>query len=151
MARLSLDTNVLIYAVDLANSEKHKRAKGLIGRAATADLVLTQQVLGEYLNVVLKRMPEQHVALRQTGETFSRVFPVVATLPALLFAAYDRAVRYKLQFWDAVIITVCLANGVSHLLSEDLQDGQTVDGLTIVNPFNQANHATLEMLLTEAA
>ena len=43
------------------------------------------------------------------------------------------------QIWDAVIISVCDAHGVSTLFTEDMQDGQRIGGLKIVNPFNPAN------------
>lgn len=60
---------------------------------------------------------------------------MLATPKELLFEAFDRANRIGLQFWDSVIITVCLADGVDVLVSEDMQDGQNIDGLTILSPF----------------
>ena len=53
-----------------------------------------------------------------------------------MFDAFDLAERYRLQFWDAVIISVCDAHGVSALFTQDMQDGQRIGGLRIVNPFN---------------
>lgn len=150
MARLSLDTNILVYAIDPTHPEKHLRAKELMRRGAAADLVLTQQVIGEYLNFVLRRMPERHATLRESAERLCRAFPLLRTPPSLLLAAYDRAIRYKLQFWDALIVSVCLANGVTLLLSEDLQDRQMIDGLTVLDPFNADNSTAVEAVMQGA-
>ena len=150
MPRLSLDTNVLIYAIDRTDMAKHRRANEIIRGAAMVDTVLTQQVIGEYLNVILKRAPGQNVALRESAERLSRAFPVLQTPPSLLLPAYDLAVRYGLQFWDSLIVGVCLSHGITHLLSEDMQDGQSVEKLTILNPFNPANRVALEGLFNEA-
>ena len=49
------------------------------------------------------------------------------------------AARYQLQFFDAVIIAVARRAGATMLLSEDMHDGLTIDGLTILNPFREAN------------
>ena len=43
-------------------------------------------------------------------------------------------------------MSVCLENQVTHLLSEDLQDGQNIDGLTVLNPFAEPNESTIDRL-----
>lgn len=149
MTRFSLDTNILVYAVDTTHQSKHDRAADLVVQAARSDSVLTQQVIGEFLNVSRKFTAKLHPFLRETAERYTRTFPIAQTLPAFLLPAFDRAGRFKLQFWDALIVGVCLANGVTHLLSEDLQDGQKIDGLTVIDPFMPANQATLDALLEE--
>ena len=149
MTRLSLDTNILVYAVDTTHQPRHDRASDLIVQAAQTDSVLTQQVIGEFLNVSRKFTAKLHPFLRETAERYTRTFPVAQTLPAFLLPAFDRAARFKLQYWDALIVTVCIANGVTHLFSEDLQDGQKIEGLTVINPFLPANQATLDALLGE--
>lgn len=147
MLRTSIDTNILIYAIDAGEGAKHEQAAGLVGQLASRDAVLTQQVLGELLNVLRKRARGAEAMPRAAAEYFAMLFPVVPTPLAALFPAFDRAERLRLQFWDSLIVTVCLDNGVSHFLSEDMQDGQRIDGLTIINPFNSANAPTLDALL----
>jgi predicted nucleic acid-binding protein len=150
MVRLSLDTNILVYAIDPTHAGKHARAKQLVQRAAHASAALTQQVLGEYCNVALRRRPEEQAKLRESAEAYGRIFQILPTVPATILNAYDRAVRYKLQFWDAVILSVCLEHGCTHLLSEDLQDGQVIDGVTVLNPLLEANDAKLDRLFDAA-
>jgi predicted nucleic acid-binding protein len=146
MPKLSLDTNVLVYAVDRTDGHKNALARSIIVHASQTDIVLTQQVLGEYLNVVRKSDRDLQPALRETAERFERLFIIVPTPKSLLLPAFDRSVRYQLQYWDALIVSVCLENQVTHLLSEDLQDGQNIDGLTVLNPFAEPNTAAIDRL-----
>jgi len=146
MPKLSLDTNVLVYAVDRTDGHKNALARSIIVHASQTDIVLTQQVLGEYLNVVRKSDRDLQPALRETAERFERLFIMVPTPKSLLLHAFDRSVRYQLQYWDALIVSVCLENQVTHLLTEDLQDGQIIDGLTVLNPFAEHNRADIDRL-----
>lgn len=54
---------------------------------------------------------------------------------------YQRAltirVRHGLQFYDALVVGAALEAGCTRLLTEDLQHGQEIEGLTIENPFRQ--------------
>ena len=63
---------------------------------------------------------------------------------ALVFAAVVRAVlpakdagmlAVRKRWWDCLLLASALELGCTHFLSEDLQDGQVIEGLTIVNPF----------------
>jgi predicted nucleic acid-binding protein len=146
MPKLSLDTNILVYAVDRTDGHKNAVARSIIVHASQTDIVLTQQVLGEYLNVVRKSDRDVQPALRETAERFERLFIMVPTPKSLLLHAFDRSVRYQLQYWDALIVSVCLENQVTHLLTEDLQDGQIIDGLTVLNPFAEHNRAAIDRL-----
>lgn len=53
----------------------------------------------------------------------------------------------RLQFWDSMILAASIESGCSILLSEDMQDGFTVRGLTVVNPLVDKPHHTLKTLL----
>ena len=43
--------------------------------------------------------------------------------------------RYRYSFYDSLIIAAALKAGCRDLYSEDLQDGQRIEQLTIKNPF----------------
>lgn len=146
MARFSLDTNILIYSIDPTDAAKHRRASHLIERVASNDNILTQQVLGEFLNAG-RKFPAAQSDIRDAADTYDHVFTVRPTPLGSLLPAFDRAVRFKLQFWDALIIEACLAHGVTHLFSEDFQDRQRFESLTVINPFVEANGDMLEQLL----
>ena len=43
--------------------------------------------------------------------------------------------RFGYSIYDSLVIAAALEAGCTTLLSEDLRAGQTIDGLTIPNPF----------------
>lgn len=143
----TIDTNILVYAADPTSGDRHHLAKPLVTAHTARQGALPQQVLGEFLNVGrrISRLDQQDI--RQLGLALTMTCMILPTTPDLLFDAFDLAARHKLQFWDALILTVCRANGVTTLLTEDMQDGATVDGVTILNPFAPANRARLERAL----
>ena len=53
--RFSLDTNILVYAIDRDADERHQRAKEIIGRAARRDCVLTVQALAEFFHATTRK------------------------------------------------------------------------------------------------
>ncbi len=142
--RLSFDTNILIYAIDATEGVKQPRAAVLIDQARLADGLLTQQVIGELLNVGRKRPNLSTETTRAMAEELCISFPTRPTPVEALFRAFGRAERHRLQFWDSVIATICIDNHVDILLSEDLQDGLNIDGLLVLNPFNPSNAAQID-------
>ena len=134
MPRISIDTNILVYACDPTEGEKCETARRVIRGIAGADSWLTQQVIGEFLNVSRKMHHLNQRRLRRIAVGFAATFPIISTPRDALFEAFDRSGQYQLQFWDAVIVTVCIGAEVNILLSEDYQDGIIIDGLLVRNP-----------------
>jgi predicted nucleic acid-binding protein len=64
-------------------------------------------------------------------------WPVVETTPQLIVSASLLHERHGFAFWDAMVVEAALLSGATTLLSEDLQDGRHLGGLTIRNPFAQ--------------
>ena len=65
----------------------------------------------------------------------------------MVLAAADLAADHQLGIWDAVILSAASQSGCRLLLSEDLQEGFTWAGVTVVNPFASPRHALLQTLL----
>lgn len=61
--------------------------------------------------------------------------------------AADLAADHQLSTWDAVVLSTASEAGCRLLLSEDLQDGFTLGGVTVTNPFASKRHPVLEALL----
>lgn len=133
--RFSVDTNVLVYAVDTGAGEKHYRAQRVIETLLERDCVLTLQSLAEfYFTVTRKGKLEADVARIQV-EGWQTLFSVVSAKPATLGRAIEVARMHHLSFWDAMLWATAREAGVTVLLSEDFQDGQVLDGVRIINPF----------------
>jgi predicted nucleic acid-binding protein len=136
-----VDTNVLIYAHDVDAGHKHEIAKSVL-RELWSDRsgVLTAQVLQEfYVNVTRKiRTPIPKPGARGVVSTYSAwcVDGVTMVDIAAAFRIEDEA---RIGFWDALVLAVAQRSGATRLLSEDLNPGQRIAGLTVTNPFADTN------------
>ncbi len=133
-----LDTNILLYAASLDTQEAAKRniARQCIARQ---DWAISTQVLQEfYVNAVAAKggrpalmTPEAaQQAVRQFGS-----FPCQATDLGLVLAAMGISHTHRLSYWDAAIVAAARNAGATQLLSEDLNHGQIIEGIEVVNPF----------------
>lgn len=135
--RTFVDTNVLIYAHDIDAGRKHDVAKAVL-RDLWAERagVLSTQVLQEfYVNATRKlKKPLARQEARSVVETYA-AWCVDSITPADVAAAFQIEDRARIGFWDALIVAVAVRSGARRLLSEDLNAGQSIAGLTIHNPF----------------
>lgn len=145
--RFTVDSNILVYAVDRGTPQKHRLASDLMIRAALLDAVLTAQALGEFLNVVRCKHPAHLPAAIEQAGRWAILFPVVATSAEHILAGARFAERHRLQLWDCVIWHAARSMQAAYFLSEDMQDGLSIDGMTIVNPFNPANEVLVREVL----
>ncbi len=125
------DTNVVLYMLS-ADVSKADRAEELIALGGT----LSVQVLNEFVAVASRKLRMPWSEIR---EVLSLLRAVCAIEP-ITIETHERAVhiaeRYGLSIYDALIVSAALLAGCRTLYSEDMQDGQVIEGLlTIRNPF----------------
>ena len=134
-----IDSNTIVYANSQGDSRKKAIARDLVQRMLVEGGVISFQVVQESLNVLTRKLPSP-VSLGDAGELLRGVLePLwqVMPSPALYQRALDLQERYRYSFYDSLIIAAALTAGCTRLYSEDLQDGQQIEGLTIVNPFSE--------------
>ena len=135
-ARCFVDTNILVYAHDPSAGPKHDRARALVeGLWQSRAGVVSTQVLQE-LSVTVRKHATKPLGLPATRELVADYLAwhvVVNDGPAVL-AALDIEQRYKVSFWDALIIHAAQLAGADVLYSEDLSDGQRYGDVRVVNP-----------------
>lgn len=132
-----VDTNVLVYAHDLAESERRPIAQALLDDLwRTRTGALSTQVLQEFYNVVTRKFepPLSKRAAREIVASYAEWLVVQIDL-ALILAASVLQERHKLSFWDALIVEAARRSGASRIVSEDLQAGRRLGGARIENPF----------------
>jgi predicted nucleic acid-binding protein len=135
MTRFSLDANVLVYAADGRAGHRHARALHILVSAARRDCVLTLQALGEFFHAATrKQIVPRHDAAAQVRDLLA-IFPTTAADVAAFRAALEEAERGTRSFWDGVLIATIARAGCHFLLSENMQDGTRLGGVTILNPF----------------
>jgi predicted nucleic acid-binding protein len=131
-----VDTNILIYAHDRAAGPKHERARQLIERLwTTGQGALSTQVLQE-LCVNLRRrvahpLPSNEIA-KLVEDYLS--WEIVINTPQSILAALEIEARYKVSYWDALILHAAESCGAAFLYSEDLSSGQHYGAVQVVNP-----------------
>lgn len=133
--RSFIDTNVLIYAEASDVPAKQRTALDLLKRLYEQALgVLSTQVLQEYCNVALKklRLPVQHV--RAQLDLYEQ-FEVIQVTPAIIQAGLDLHQTRSVAFYDAIIVASAQIAGCNVLWTEDMNAGESVGGLRIINPF----------------
>ena len=133
--RSCLDTSTLVYSADTDAGRRHERAKKIIEHAFDCDCILPFQVLAEFMRVATRKKFLAPDEARGIVTEYAGIFRVVHADTHSLLAA-DAAVReHNLSFWDAMIWAVARKAGCSALITEDMQDGRTLDGVTFLNPF----------------
>jgi predicted nucleic acid-binding protein len=134
--RCFIDTNLLVYAHDVSAGAKHDRARQLIQTLwRDRSGVLSTQVLQElYVSLRKASRPLPAAEARQVVADYLRWEIVVNTEESVL-EAVDIETRYRLSFWDALIVQAAVASGTERLYSEDLSHGQVYGTVRVVNPF----------------
>ena len=142
--KLALDTNILAYAEGVNGAAKRDTVLELMRTLPQEAVVIPVQVLGELFNVLTRKAGRPAAEAREALLSWRDTFPVLETAPEAMLAAADLATDHRLGIWDAVILCVSSQAGCRLLLSEDLQDGFTWGGVTVVDPFASPRHALLE-------
>ena len=125
------DTNVILYAF------RHDDARSQVAEALlAAGGALSVQVLNEFVAVARRKLNKSWGEVRRALDILRVVCP--GPVP-LTVETHERAIqvaaRYGYSIFDSLIIAAALRAGAGTLYSEDMQDGQTIDGLTVRNPF----------------
>ena len=135
-----LDANVFIDLFDDADEHKRTVAERIVSEALTnGHAVVSYQVVQEALNVMTRRLGASTDDARRFLEAVLDPLWQIGPSADLYGAALDVRGRYGFSFYDALIVASALAAGCTRLLSEDLQHGQRVGDLTIVDPFRASS------------
>ncbi|HMA97433.1 MAG TPA: PIN domain-containing protein [Polyangiaceae bacterium] len=134
-----VDTNVLIYAEDRDAKEKHLVARDLILELwDSREGVLSVQVLQEfYVNVTRKlKKPLSAGKARDIVEEYL-TWTVIDNTGRMLLDAMELQRKAQLSFWDSLVVQAAIDAGCDRLYTEDLNAGQRIGTVTIVNPFSR--------------
>ncbi len=134
--KVFVDTNILVYAHDSSAGQKYRRAHKLVEELwASGAGVISTQVLQE-LCINLRKRPARPLPaseVRRLIEDFSK-WQVVVNTPASIPGALEIESRYKVSFWDALIVHAAESAGAALLYSEDFSSGQRYGTIRVVNP-----------------
>jgi predicted nucleic acid-binding protein len=135
-ASVGLDTNILVYTVDNRDAALCRRAQELVELAVgSGRCVIALQSVGEFYAAVTRRglqPPDQAARQARDWMYLLRVVDPVTSDAAM---ALEAAAAGRLSYWDGLLLATLRRSGCTTLLSEDMQDGATHDGVTLCNPF----------------
>jgi predicted nucleic acid-binding protein len=145
--KIALDTNVLAYAEGVNGAQKKAQALQLIERLPSGSVSLPVQTLGELLQLLLRKLKHTPAQARTAVLAWRDAYALIETSEEVLVAAVELAVAHRFSFWDGVVLGAAREGGCRLLLSEDLQEGFTWDGVTVANPFATSPNPLLTGLL----
>ena len=134
------DTNVVVYAYDTSAGAKHVQARQLLERLWLEGAgAVSLQVLQELFVTLTRKIPQPlSTPTARAIIADLATWPVVVPAPSDVLSAIDATVKWKLSFWDALIVVAAQRSGATMVWSEDLNAGQTFDSVTLRNPFADA-------------
>ena len=135
--RVFVDTNVIVYAYDKDAGKKHRIAADIMkdlwrsGRGT-----ISTQILQEFFVTLTKKIsaPMDISVVRETIRRLSKWDVAIIDVDTIIRAT-ELQERYNYSFWDSLVVAAAIASGVRTIFAEDLSDGQTIEGITIKNPF----------------
>ena len=145
--RFSLDTNILVYAVDRDAGDRHEQSKDLVGQAARKDCVLTVQVLAEFYFATTRKQLLEPARAKAFVHDWLNVFNIVSADSSTLVSAMEAVEEHRLSFWDAMIWAVARQAGCSAIVSEDMPGSRRLGGIEFLDPFFPSEADRLALLL----
>ena len=131
-----LDTNVFVYLFDEADAGKQRQAEILVNSVLVSRTgCISFQVVQETLNVLIRKMETPIDRIRVLLDDILIPLWQVNPTAALYQDAISLQGRYGFSFYDSLVVAAALEAGCTRLYSEDLQHGQQIQRLTILNPF----------------
>ena len=131
--RTFIDTNILIYAFTTDELEKQQIAVKALDNCIP---VISTQVIKEFANILLKKTNLNKQDIEDVINDIINVSDIRNEKIELIFDAFDIHMKYQYSFYDSLIIAAGIDADCQILLSEDMKNGQIIEGkLQIVNPF----------------
>ena len=136
--RIFVDTNILVYAHDLDAGRKYEVARSLLRDLWESQTgIISTQILQEfYVNVTRKISKPISPAQARGVLSAYAAWQVEIIRPADVLQASEVQERYRLSFWDAMIVVAAAKGRADVLVTEDLNPGQIIEGVQVSNPFD---------------
>ncbi len=130
-----IDSNIIIYAYSGTDPKKSDIARRVL---ASGNVVISVQVINEFVAVTHKKLRQPIDKIEDTVREFLPFTHPMPLSTETSLLALRIASKYRLAWYDSLIIASALENNCSLLISEDLQHNQVIEKtLSIINPFIQ--------------
>lgn len=131
--RVFLDTNLLIYLYSADEVDKSNIVARLVD---DNDCVISLQVVNEFANVLIRKFKVSGDAVLKAIKELTNVFTITNISIGSIINAIQIHDKYKLSYYDSLIVSSAQMDNCTYLFSEDMHNGLKIDDkLLIVNPF----------------
>ena len=132
-----VDTNVFVYSRDTTERDKHRAARHWVEMLWDNQLGRTSfQVLNEYYVTVTRKLDRKMTPSNAYEDVQDLMTWNPVTFSAMLLdESWAIQARFGFSWWDSLVIAAAKEAGSNIILTEDLQSGQSIDGLVVVSPF----------------
>jgi predicted nucleic acid-binding protein len=135
VSKIFIDTNILVYLLDKRNLKKHNDSRKIIRNITSQnELVISTQVLQEFYVATVTKLKIDSLLVKSIMHTFNNM-EIINIGTELINEAIDTSIQYKLSFWDSLIVVAAESANCTSLYSEDLNEGQIIRNVKIINPF----------------
>ena len=132
--KVFLDSNVILYSYSKTELDKNKIANNLI--FSLNEILISTQVINEITNILYKKFQLDATSIENVVSEVDNNFQIVNFSLTTQIKAIKIKEKYKLQYYDSLILATALENGCTILYSEDMQHEQTIENqIKIINPF----------------
>jgi predicted nucleic acid-binding protein len=133
-----IDSNILIYYLDLEEKEKHPIAFDFIhSRLMGKETAVSVQNLAEFSSNVVdnKTTPAIEKEIEDTIREIMDIFEVISYSPNTIIHANALHNKYNIHFWDALLAATMQENHISTIYTENTKDFEKIPGIKAINPF----------------
>ena len=133
-----VDTNIFIYAYTNQDPDKALLAQQLLENVARESLgSVSTQVLNELFSKLTQGVQDRRElsAIESHVTRIIHRWEVLDTTVVTIRLAMRGAVLHQFSYWDSLIWAAARLNGIPYVITEDFSHGQTIEGVTFLNPF----------------
>ena len=133
--KVFVDTNILVYTQNNLAKEKQQICRAVLSQLIDNHLlVISTQVIQEYYNVSTLKLGLDKLFVKNTIKYFD-FYEIVLLQPTIILQAIDIQILNQLSFWDSLVVSAAKSANCSVILTEDMNDGQVIEGIKIQSPF----------------
>jgi predicted nucleic acid-binding protein len=138
-----IDSNILVYAYDNTDAQKHKIANKLIEKCWRKEVryAVSVQNLAEFFIIVTKKVPNplaiekaEHIISDILGFSNWHILHYDQHSFRKAIALYKTTTKH---FWDAMITATMLQSGIFNIYTENVRDFESYENIVVVNPFGK--------------
>ena len=136
MNKVFIDTNIFVYTVDKFDNYKQMIARKVVKEAIFNDAaVISTQILQEFYTVCTLKLHMKPLKVKAYVHNYIENIEVVQNGSAIIERGMDISIISQVSFWDALLLAAAESANCTELITEDLNDGQIINGVKIKNPF----------------